>query len=71
MASTPGVLDIHHVHVWSLTPDRPMATLHARIEPEADVAQIVRRLKARLAEQYKLTHATIEVETGSCADQTL
>jgi cobalt-zinc-cadmium efflux system protein len=70
MASTPGVLDIHHVHVWSLTPDRPMATLHARIEPEADVAQIVRRLKARLAERYKLTHATIEVETGACADQT-
>ncbi|MBL4540100.1 MAG: cation transporter, partial [Oceanicaulis sp.] len=71
MASTPGVLDIHHVHVWSLTPDRPMATLHARIEPDADAARIVLQLKARLAEEYRLTHATVEVETGPCADQTL
>ncbi|WP_420331773.1 cation diffusion facilitator family transporter [Oceanicaulis alexandrii] len=71
MASTPGVLDVHHVHVWSLTPDRPMATLHARIEPDADAARIVLQLKARLAEEYRLTHATIEVETGPCADQTL
>ena len=27
----PGVEDIHHVHAWSLTQDKPMVTLHARI----------------------------------------
>lgn len=71
MASTPGVTDIHHVHVWSLTPDRPMATLHARIEPDADAARTVMELKAKLAKSYNLKHATIEIETEICADQTL
>ena len=28
----PSVEDIHHVHAWSLTSERPMITLHARIK---------------------------------------
>lgn len=70
-AEIEGVRDIHHVHVWSLTPDRPMATLHARIDPEADAARIVVELKARLASRYNLNHVTIEIETETCADETL
>ena len=46
-----------------------MATLHARIEPEADAPAIIVAIKSRLAERYKLTHVTVEVETGPCADQ--
>lgn len=68
-AEIEGVRDIHHVHVWSLTPDRPMATLHARIDPAADAPAIILAIKARLAERYKLTHVTVEIETGPCADQ--
>lgn len=70
-AEIEGVRDIHHVHVWSLTPDRPMATLHARIDPEADAARIVVELKTRLANSYNLNHVTIEIETETCADKTL
>lgn len=25
--SVPGLLDVHHVHLWSLTPERPLVTL--------------------------------------------
>ena len=70
-AEIEGVRDIHHVHVWSLTPDRPMATLHARIDPEADAARIVVELKTRLANSYNLNHVTIEIETETCADKIL
>ncbi len=64
--AVPGVLDIHHVHLWSLTPQRPLITLHARITNEADHDLALRRLQAALGERFGLDHATIQIERGAC-----
>ena len=61
VAQVPGVLEIDHVHLWSLTPDRPLVTLDARIAPGADHETVLRALRARLAGSHGLAHATIEV----------
>lgn len=68
-ASVPGVLDVHHVHAWSLSQDRPIVTLHARIAtgdraPEA----ITSAIKARLKATYGVDHTTVELEFDRCAD---
>jgi cobalt-zinc-cadmium efflux system protein len=71
MASIPGVEDIHHVHAWSLTEERPMVTLHARVAETVDTAgagRIATAIKARLRERYNIAHATVEVECEQCAD---
>jgi cobalt-zinc-cadmium efflux system protein len=70
-AAIPGVLDVHHVHAWSLTQDRPMVTLHARIADTADTAEAARisaAIKAHLRTRYGITHATVEIECEHCAD---
>lgn len=70
-ASVPGVLDVHHVHAWSLTQDRPMVTLHARTAEDAGPGQTARisaAIKARLRTRYGVDHATVEIEHGECAD---
>lgn len=64
----PGVLDVHHIHLWALTPERPVITLHARIGEDADADAALRGLQAALAERYGLDHATIQLERGSCAE---
>ena len=64
-----GVLDIHHLHVWALTGDRPMLTLHARIAEDADEQSAVSRLKAVLRTSFGIDHSTIEVERGDCPDE--
>jgi cobalt-zinc-cadmium efflux system protein len=69
IAAVPGVEDIHHVHVWALTPERPLVTLHARVADSLDHDTALRRLHARLAERFGLQHATIQVERGDCACQ--
>jgi len=69
MRAVPGVVDIHHLHIWSLTPERPMATLHAQVSETTDPGRAVAALKARLVEQFGLTHVTIETETRVCADK--
>lgn len=66
--SVPGVLDVHHVHLWALTPERPLITLHARIADEADSDAALRGLRRALLEHFGLDHATIQVERGPCPE---
>ena len=61
-AAVPGVTAIHHVHLWSLTPERPLVTLHASIADTADHDIVLQALQRRLSERYGLGHATIQVE---------
>ncbi len=68
VANVKGVKEVHHVHVWSITQARRMATLHACIAESADSELIVRNIKARLKERFGLDHATVEIERGVCAD---
>jgi cobalt-zinc-cadmium efflux system protein len=66
--SVDGVLDVHHVHLWSLTPEKPLITLHANIAADADHDLVLHRLQDLLAERYALLHATIQLERVGCAD---
>ena len=61
-----GVLDIHHAHAWSLDEKRSMMTLHARIADGASGHEIVARIKRRLAQHHRVSHATVEIEHGPC-----
>jgi cobalt-zinc-cadmium efflux system protein len=68
VAHVEGVLEVHHLHVWSITQSRRMVTLHALIGEREDSDEVVRSIKARLKSQFGLDHATIETERGPCAD---
>lgn len=64
-----AVEDIHHVHVWGLTPQKLMLTMHVRLrESVSDQTAAVRAVKDLLREGYGIDHSTIEVEFGACAD---
>lgn len=67
-AAVPGVLDIHHVHLWSLTPERPLMTLHASISETADHDSVLHDLQRALSQQHGIHHATIQIERTGCAD---
>jgi cobalt-zinc-cadmium efflux system protein len=62
----PGVAGIHHVHVWMLTPEQPLVTLHATITEDADHDAVLHGLQAVLADEFGLKHATIQVERAAC-----
>lgn len=66
VVAVPGVAGIHHIHVWMLTPDQPLVTLHATITVEADHDHVLHGLQAALATRYGLRHATIQVERAGC-----
>ncbi len=65
----PEVASIHHVHVWGMTPQDLMLTMHVCIESEpGNPTDIIRQVKEQLREEYGIGHSTIEIETVDCAD---
>ena len=67
-AALPYVLDVHHVHAWSISQERPMVTLHANVAAETNSTTAVREIKRMLAQHFSITHATVEIEYGACVD---
>jgi len=64
----PGVRNIHHLHVWSMTGDAPVVTLHATLEPTDDPQSVLTLILERLRDRHGVTHATVQLEGGSCPD---
>jgi len=68
VANVDGVVEIHHMHVWSLDGHTNIATLHARLVEKTDPHRAVSGIKSRLASSHGIAHATVEPEFGVCAD---
>lgn len=65
-ANVAGVGQVHHIHVWSLSEEGVMATLHAVIEAEADGDTVLAAINARLASEFGIRHATVQIEREGC-----
>ncbi|MGD0531260.1 MAG: cation diffusion facilitator family transporter [Methyloceanibacter sp.] len=68
IANVPGVESVHHLHVWSITQERRMVTLHVCIGETQDSDRLVKAIKQRLKDRFGLDHVTVEIERGECAD---
>ena len=69
LTAVQGVVEVHHLHAWSLTAERPLVTVHARVAEESDIQPVVQRLKSVLTEKFGVDHSTIQVEKGPCPDE--
>lgn len=65
--SVPGVADVDHVHVWSITSGKILATLELTLADGAQAAQVVPAVKRALLERHAIGHTTVEVTTASRA----
>ncbi len=57
----PELRRLEHLHVWSVTPERPILTLNAFIHPDQKIEPIAKRIKTRLRDAFHIDHATIDV----------
>ena len=62
MKSAPGVVDVHDLHIWTITSGFPALSAHVLVEPKADCHAIRRELELLLEERFSLTHTTLQVE---------
>jgi cobalt-zinc-cadmium efflux system protein len=58
----PHVLDVHDLHIWSLTSGVPMLICHLTIDEMGDHDEILRLAQNILHDQYEIEHSTLQVE---------
>jgi cobalt-zinc-cadmium efflux system protein len=68
IAAVPAVESVHHLHVWMLTQEHPMITMHAQVSDAANHNEVLVAITRFLSERFAITHATIQIETGDCVD---
>jgi cobalt-zinc-cadmium efflux system protein len=63
----PGLVGVHHVHVWSITGERPTVTLHANLAAGSEHGEVIAAIHARLAQRLRVEHTTVQIEEdGDC-----
>ncbi len=62
LAAIPGVVDIHDLHVWTLTSDMEAASAHVVIRAGTDAHGVLDQARHLLDHGYRIGHATLQVE---------
>jgi cobalt-zinc-cadmium efflux system protein len=62
IASYPGVVEAHDLHVWTVTSGFPSLSAHVLVEPGADCHRIRLELERLLRERFGIDHSTLQVE---------
>jgi cobalt-zinc-cadmium efflux system protein len=62
LASEPHVVEVHDLHVWTVTSGFPALSAHVLVEPEVDCHAVRRSLERVLADEFDLSHTTLQVE---------
>jgi cobalt-zinc-cadmium efflux system protein len=69
LSSEPGVMAVHHLHVWEVASDLPALSAHVVLDgaPSLHDAQVRgEQLKTMLMERFGIAHATLELECHEC-----
>ncbi len=70
LLAIPDVVDVHDLHVWTLTSEMDVASAHVMVGPEADAHGVLDQAREVLLE-HEIAHATIQVEPddhAGCAE---
>ena len=62
MLGVPQVVQVHDLHVWTITSGFPALSAHVLVEPGADCHAIRRRIETVLNERFELGHTTLQVD---------
>lgn len=66
--TTPGVIEVHHLHIWAVSTTQNALTAHIVIDNMPQMEEVKSAVKRRL-ENHAITHATLEIEVGaSCCE---
>jgi cobalt-zinc-cadmium efflux system protein len=65
MSGMDGVVDVHDLHVWTITSGFVALSAHVLVEPGDDCHARRRELEHVLADEYGIEHTTLQVEHAS------
>ena len=62
LASAPGVVEVHDLHIWTITTGFPALSAHVLVRLGEDCHMRRRELEALLREEFGIEHTTVQVD---------
>ncbi|MGA9173693.1 MAG: cation diffusion facilitator family transporter [Thermoactinomyces sp.] len=63
LRSIPGVINVHDLHIWTITSGLDSLSCHLLVKEHSDHQQILQQAIRLIAEHFQIRHTTIQVET--------
>jgi cobalt-zinc-cadmium efflux system protein len=73
LGAIEGVVDVHDLHVWTLTSEMDAASAHLMIGADAELHTVLDQARELLDARYRIQHATFQIEPDThrgCHDVT-
>lgn len=69
----PGVINIHHIHLWKLSDNDTHFEAHIEVEDMfvSKTAEIHKLIENELHKQYEINHTTLQFECDQCEEKKL
>ena len=62
LVAEPDVVEVHDLHVWTVTSGFPALAAHILVAPDSDCHATRRHLEQMLHDRFELEHTTLQVE---------
>ena len=66
LLTVEGVVDVHDIHVWTITSGLDAMSAHVLIDKEAKLDQVLESVTKLVQEKFNLNHTTIQIEQAAC-----
>ncbi|MCX7027133.1 MAG: cation diffusion facilitator family transporter [Spirochaetes bacterium] len=68
LATIPGVLAVHDLHIWSIEPGYPVLSAHVLLKDQrlSDTGLIMEQIKELVSHRYGVEHTTVQFECSDC-----
>ncbi|URN92496.1 MAG: cation diffusion facilitator family transporter [Candidatus Pristimantibacillus lignocellulolyticus] len=71
LGQIPHVLEVHDLHIWTITSNLEALSCHLVIEEHADQQAVLQQALALIASKFAIEHSTIQIETPSFSHEPL
>lgn len=68
MLAVPGVVDVHDLHVWTLTSGVNAMSAHVVAAAGTSSDHVLELVRQHVTTRFAIAHATLQVELGGCHD---
>jgi cobalt-zinc-cadmium efflux system protein len=65
LAGIDGVVDVHDLHVWTLTSEMDVASAHVMVRAGTDAHGVLDQARVLLRDGHRIHHATLQIEPDS------
>ncbi len=65
MADVPGVLEVHDLHVWTITSGMESLSAHVVVEDHRFDCDLLTEIRAKLHDRFGIHHITVQIETAA------